>query len=73
VFKLIAFFSFCNQDTDFLKGSQGMYNAWVYLDNFKDDSVEYKGATGFSVYSYEKQGGYRVNPQFLFGTAYQFL
>lgn len=73
VLKLIAFLSSFNQDTSFLKGSDSMYNAWVYLDRFVNDSDGYAGATGFCQYFYEKQGGYRENPQFLFGTAYQFL
>ena len=72
LFKLIVFLESFNQDTSFLKGNKAMYNAWNYLDNFFDDSGEYNGASGFSIYSYEKQGCYKGNPQFLFGTAYQF-
>ena len=72
VLKLITFLEAFNQSTGFLKGDRAMYKAWIYLDRFSDDSGAYMGAAGFSVYSYEKQGGYRENPQFLFGTAYQF-
>jgi hypothetical protein len=73
LFKLNMFLSSNNQDARFLQGQEGLKNGWEYLNNFADDSGEYRGATGFSWFSYEKQGGYRQNPQFLFGTAYQFL
>lgn len=62
-----------NQNIDFLKGKEKLKEAWMYLAAFKDDSGIYCGASGFSFYSFEKQGGYHTNPQFMFGTAYQFL
>jgi len=73
VSKLMDFLNRNNQNIDFLKGKEKLKEAWIYLDTFKDDSGLYNGASGFSFYSYEKQGGYRTNPQFLVGTAYQFL
>lgn len=73
LFKLNAFLSSNNQDVEFLKGQERVKNGWHYLNDFKDDSGIYRGAAGFSVFSYEKQGGYSQNPQFMFGTAYQFL
>jgi hypothetical protein len=71
--KLLDFLNRNNQNSDFLKGEEKLKEAWLYLASFKDDSGIYIGASGFSFYSYEKQGGYRTNPQFMFGTAYQFL
>jgi len=73
VLKLMIFLDKNNQDTDFLKGNKSMHKALVYLNEFTDDTKRFRNATGFSVYYYQKQGGYRENPQFLFGTAYQFL
>jgi hypothetical protein len=73
LFKLAVFLSSNNQDVEFLQGQERLQNGWQYLNRFADDSGIYRGATGFSCFSYEKQGGYRQNPQFLFGTAYQFL
>ena len=72
ILKLKTFLDKNNQDTDYLKGGTGMSKAWVYLNEFTDDTKEFKNATGFSQYYYRKEGGYRENPQFLFGTAYQF-
>jgi hypothetical protein len=73
VIKIIDFLTRNNQNIKFLKGKERLKETWIYLASFKDDSGKYTGASGFSFYSYEKQGGYRTNPQFLFGTAYQFL
>jgi hypothetical protein len=73
IFKLGIFLSSLNQNTDFLKGWEGLKAGWHYLNTFKDDSGIYTGAIGFSLFIYEKLGGYARNPQFLFGTAYQFL
>jgi hypothetical protein len=73
VSKLRDFLNRNSQNIDFLKGKEKLKEAWLYLATFKDDSGIYSGASGFSFYSYEKQGGYRTNPQFMFGTAYQFL
>ena len=72
VSKIIDFLNRNNQDIIFLKGKEKLEEAWLFLATFKDDSGIYSGAPGFSIYSYEKQGGYRTNPQFMFGTAYQF-
>jgi hypothetical protein len=73
LFKLMSFLAGNNQDVEFLKGQERLKDCWHYLDSFTDDSGMYKGAVGLSGFSYEKQGGYRKNPQFMFGTAYQFL
>lgn len=73
VHKLTDFLDRNGRDTGFLKGKERFKQALLYLDAFADDSGTYRGAAGFSFYSYEKQGGYRTNPQFMFGTAYQFL
>ena len=73
LFKLNIFLSSNNQETTFLQGQERLRNGWEYLNRFTDDSGEYRKATGFSYFCYEKQGGYIKNPQFLFGTAYQFL
>lgn len=72
VSKIIDFLNRNNQDIIFLKGKEKLEEAWLFLATFKDDSGIYSGASGFSIYSYEKQGGYCTNPQFMFGTAYQF-
>jgi hypothetical protein len=73
ILKLRGFLSSLNQDVVFLNGREGLKAGWQYLNNFSDDSGLYTGATGFSLFIYEKLGGYARNPQFLFGTAYQFL
>ena len=73
IFKLRQFLNSQNQDITFLLGKEMLVNGWRYLSDFSDDSGLYRSATGFSRFSYEKQGGYHRNPRFLFGTAYQFL
>ena len=71
--KLFIFLNKNNQEAGFLLGREGLKEGWLYLANFHDDSGSYKGAVGFSLFYYEKEGGYIRNTRFLFGTAYQFI
>ncbi len=73
IFKLKLFLSQNNQDQTFLAGQEGIKAGWHHLYDFRDDSGQYTGALGFSKFYHEKQVISTPGPQFLFGTASQFL